>query len=293
MSTQPRYWKKLERHPLSAAYPDISGRAWTQFVEDVKEYGILNKRKIVLHEGKVIDGWQLYRACIEADKKPVFEELKLPSGLTADEWVKIQQENRRHESQEILERRATERRERVATARIAGQSTRTIAKQEGVSDTTIQRDIKEIASTAPPGAVEPPDGKIVGQDGKKRDATKSTPDPKDLWCDNCKRAGRSPAGCKACKAMRDSAKNKPPEREPGDDTEVENEEKKRPKNGQILYDWKGFEAVYGKLIREIDSLGRAYRANNGAKANELRAMLGNFKKEFKAWGETLRSARKG
>lgn len=154
----PRYWKKLQRHPLGAAYPDITGDAWTQFVKDVKEYGVVNRRKITLHEDKVLDGWQLYRACLEAGVKPEFQHL--PKGVTPEQFVQIVNDNRRHETQEMAEKRVQERRLRVLEARAAGKSTRAIAEDEKVGETTVRRDLEEAG--APGGA---PD-EVKGRDGK-------------------------------------------------------------------------------------------------------------------------------
>jgi hypothetical protein len=66
----PRNWKTLERHPLSREYPNHSGRAWERLVQNLKQHGIIGNRKIRLYEGKIIDGWQPQRACIQAGIKP-------------------------------------------------------------------------------------------------------------------------------------------------------------------------------------------------------------------------------
>ncbi len=135
----PRTWKKFSRHPLSAEYADIAGEPWTAFVEDVRKHGILNKRKITLYEGKVLDGWQLQRACVEANVRPEYQNL--PKGVTPEEFVRIVNDRRRHESNEQALCRAVLRRERVAAAREQGESIRTIAEKEGVSHKTIQNDL--------------------------------------------------------------------------------------------------------------------------------------------------------
>jgi hypothetical protein len=170
MAKQPRFWKQLERHALSAEYKDLNGREWEQFLEGVREHGVVNKGRVVLHEGKVLDGWQLYRACLETDTKPAFEQLKLPWGMSVEQWVGIANDHRRHETQEVLMRRAEERRARIAESRQEGMSTRAIAKEEGVSEAQVRRDLEK-ASTAPGGAVEPKGGRVTGLDGKDRPAT--------------------------------------------------------------------------------------------------------------------------
>src|SRR5262245_37443827 len=112
-----RLWKKLERHPLSADYPDMNGKVWDEFVDGIRKHGVVNGRRIVLYEFQIIDGWQLYRGCLEADVRPEFVELKLPPGMTVEKWVETVNDLRRHESQDMVAKRISGRRQRVADAR--------------------------------------------------------------------------------------------------------------------------------------------------------------------------------
>ena len=48
--------KQLERHPLSKEYSDITGPAREQMLATLKNWGIVNDRKITIHDGKVLDG---------------------------------------------------------------------------------------------------------------------------------------------------------------------------------------------------------------------------------------------
>lgn len=194
-----RYWKCLERHALSGSYEDIIGKAWVSYVENLRKFGIVDGRKIVLYEGLVIDGWQLYRGCIEADIRPDFRELKLPKGMTADEWVETMNDLRRHETQDAAMCRIAERRERIAAARVSGESLRSIAEQEEVSVSTVVDDIE--AAGVQGGTPAPPDGKVQGKDGKKQSATKEK-----ILCPDCQK--RKHRGvpllekCEACKELR-------------------------------------------------------------------------------------------
>jgi hypothetical protein len=56
---------KIERHPLSAAFPDMSPEEYSELLDSVREIGIQNP--IVLFEDKIIDGWHRYRASVELD----------------------------------------------------------------------------------------------------------------------------------------------------------------------------------------------------------------------------------
>lgn len=199
-------WRALERHPLSAEYADITGRAWAMYVTNLGKFGIVDGRKIVIYEGKVIDGWQLFRACLAANVVPEFRQLKLQDNMTAEEWVETVQDHRRHETQEKAMKRADDRRERVAKARAEGKSLRTIAEEEGVSQETVRNDLKT------PG-VNPltPDEKpheIQGADGKSYFLPETKPEP--VLCDRCKRDKRvgnvMVKGCKDCKELRKPAK---------------------------------------------------------------------------------------
>lgn len=173
-ATRRSSWKDLKRHSLSAAYHDITGRAWSLLTSNVRQHGIVGGRCVTLLDGMVVDGWQLYRACIEADIKPKFRKLNLPQGMTAEEWVETANDLRRHETQEVAMKRADERRERVASARAEGKSTRAIAAEEGVSEKIVRNDVA--ASGAAPSAP----GDVEGLDGKRyprKRAKTHTPKP--------------------------------------------------------------------------------------------------------------------
>jgi hypothetical protein len=178
----PKDWKSLERHPLSAEYVNIDGPEWEQFVASLRVNGIVGDRRITLYEGKVLDGFQLLRACIEADIKPNFQQLS--DGIAPETFVEIMNDRRRHEDAETMRKRAHARRERVAAARSEGQSTWAIAEAEGVSQKTIRNDLEALTaegtqcSTEYPTQLAPPDGQITGKDGKKRSANRKTKKPK-------------------------------------------------------------------------------------------------------------------
>lgn len=281
MKMNPRYWKTLERHPLSAEYADIKGRSFQRMVEIIKESGIANRRPVTLHDGQVLDGYQMYRACIEADVKPEFQSL--PKGWEPETYIEAMNDVRRHESAELMEKRAEARRERVAAARAKGQSTRAIAEAEGVSQKTILNDLER--STDEGSSVEPPGGKVVGKDGKKRDATRNgQPDePGDayegeLLCQRCRRVGAT-KDCEKCKKLRKQA--------------AQRKKRKGPKPGSVKWDWKPFERDFGNVVRAIPALGKAFGAPlKTPQAAGLTRLLDEFLKGFKAWHKELAKAAK-
>lgn len=257
----PRNWRKLQRHQLSAEYPDVAGAARQRAIESIAKHGIFPRRKILLFEGKIIDGWQLHTWCIEANHVPEYEELKLPKGMAIEDLLENVQENRRHETQEIALARAVARRERVAKARQEGQSIRTIAESEGVSVGQVQRDLEKAPPTVSPDTV-------TGKDGRQQPAEK----PKSLFCDRCTRIGAPVKGCKTCEALRHEARHG---RQPGDDTAAEAKARQRrtgTKNGQPTFSLAEFNAAVGSVVRQLDRLahfGGLARENGGGRAASM------------------------
>ena len=60
----------LERHPLSAAFPDLNDEEFQALKESIKNNG--QREKIVTFEGKILDGWHRHKACIELGIDPKF-----------------------------------------------------------------------------------------------------------------------------------------------------------------------------------------------------------------------------
>lgn len=56
----------LEFHPLANLFPLIEGKDFDELVADVRANGL--REKIILHEGKILDGRNRYRAAIEAGR---------------------------------------------------------------------------------------------------------------------------------------------------------------------------------------------------------------------------------
>lgn len=197
-------WKELIRHPLSAEYEDIEGPAWDRFIRDLKQYGVMMERKVTLHEGKVLDGWQLLRGCIQLNIEPDFQTI--PEHADPLAFVKVANDNRRHESAERIAKRIADRRERVGEARMNGESIRTIAEKEGVSKSTIEQDIEKTGVTVQGGTV-------TGKDDRQQPATKPEP-PMCQRCARCKRVGDPiPKNCEMCRELRPKPAKKDPKPE--------------------------------------------------------------------------------
>jgi hypothetical protein len=136
--------RSFQRHPLSADYGDITGPQWERIVTDAKEHG-LRPRKVVLaldttdDEYKVLDGWQYLRLAEAIGAEVEYEKLSTDKDLEA--FVRIANDNRRHETMDAIMRRAATRRARVTAARQNGKSIGAIAEQEGVSKATVHNDL--------------------------------------------------------------------------------------------------------------------------------------------------------
>ena len=136
-------WKSLKRHMLSADYADLDGADFSSLCASITTLGFLPSRAIVLFAGKVLDGWQRFRACLAMNVEPVFVELA--EGVDPESFVGAVNDSRRHETDKDRAARSVrvkERRKAVKRRLDLGDSYRTIAKDEGVSIATIQKDAK-------------------------------------------------------------------------------------------------------------------------------------------------------
>jgi ParB-like chromosome segregation protein Spo0J len=62
---------KYEYHPIANLFPLMEGDEYQALVEDIKDRGL--QEPIILYEGKILDGRNRYRACVDAGV-----EIKLP-----------------------------------------------------------------------------------------------------------------------------------------------------------------------------------------------------------------------
>lgn len=84
---------RLERHPLSAAFTDMSKMELAALREDVRKRGVLEP--ITLLDGKVLDGWHRYTAAKEIDPGFAVPEVELGDRDPAD-FVISRNLQRRH-----------------------------------------------------------------------------------------------------------------------------------------------------------------------------------------------------
>ena len=62
---------KLERHYLSAIFPDMQPAEYTALCNSIREHGQVHP--IIVFQGQVLDGWQRYRALSELGIDPRIE----------------------------------------------------------------------------------------------------------------------------------------------------------------------------------------------------------------------------
>lgn len=128
------------------------------------------------------------------------------------------------------------------------------------------------ADSSSPEAEKPEETKRTGKDGKKRVAPAASG---PIFCARCKRTGPI-AKCPACKDARADAKA---------DKQTKRDS---PKQGHELYKARDCHQLCGKLIREVDKLGNAYKvAKKDPKRDALQERVQKFKEEFDKWYEKL------
>ena len=142
----------LERHELSAAFPDLEEPEFHDLQEDIKINGLRNP--ITLFEGKVIDGWHRFVACQNLEIEPKLIDL---DGDPVD-FVVTQNIHRRHltPSQRAMAlatcnawRKLGSNQHQVSSRYDTSMSLRELAKTAKVSKATAER-AKKISTKATP-----------------------------------------------------------------------------------------------------------------------------------------------
>jgi hypothetical protein len=74
----------LQFHEYSCIFPEHSDESQAQLAQAIRERGLLDK--IVMYQGKILDGRGRYRACQKAGVEPEFEDYTgdNPLGFVAD-----------------------------------------------------------------------------------------------------------------------------------------------------------------------------------------------------------------
>lgn len=83
----------MEFHEVANIFPLLQGAEFDELVADIRANGLLDP--ITVHDGKIIDGRNRYRACAEAGVAPRFEAWK-QGDLTLTAWIIAKNLHRRH-----------------------------------------------------------------------------------------------------------------------------------------------------------------------------------------------------
>ncbi len=84
---------KLKQHSDAKLFPCIGEVDFRELKDDIKSRGLLNP--VVMYEGKILDGWSRYKACIELKIEPKFTTFTNTT-ITALDYVISQNLMRRH-----------------------------------------------------------------------------------------------------------------------------------------------------------------------------------------------------
>jgi len=83
-----------EYHPFANIFPLMEGKEFDDLVEDIKRHGQLEP--IVVHENKILDGRNRFRACKKAGIAPKIEKWIKQPGSTEMSYIVSQNLHRRH-----------------------------------------------------------------------------------------------------------------------------------------------------------------------------------------------------
>ena len=162
----------------------------------IAKFGI--KHAVTVNEtNDVIDGWNRLEIAVEGDLDCPMQ-VRLWDKLERDLALELNTARRQMTREDMAEARKA-RIDRVIEARSQGQSTRTIAKTEGVSQPQVLRDLQAAASGDTPVSPEPQ--KVTGVDGKAYSAVQT------LYCRPCRTKGVK-KGCKKCKEINEAIHGK-------------------------------------------------------------------------------------
>jgi hypothetical protein len=207
--------QELKFHPIADIFPLMEGEELDALVADIKKYGV--REKIVLYEGKILDGRNRYRALQKLEGFPNYMtkgggRIFTLGNVTVDRsqitdpvaYVVSKNIHRRHLT-------AEQKREIIAALlkMQPEKSNRQIAKQAKVDDKTVGAVRRELESTAEIPQLD----KTVGADGKarKKPATKA----KSAAHDTGGNGSDPEASAEAMKAAHTAAEDADAEKESG------------------------------------------------------------------------------
>lgn len=143
-------------------FPTLEPATYAALKDSIEQFGVLVP-VAKDQDGKLIDGYHRSKIADELGVDFRVDVIKVESDEQRDEIAAALNLYRRHLD-------VSQRREQVIFLRSKGHSLRAIADAVGVSHATVRAD----ASTVKNLTVDTPDGKVLGKDGKRRDAKRPT-----------------------------------------------------------------------------------------------------------------------
>ena len=134
-------------HPLSDVFPMSDEDSYRALVKDIKEHGL--REPIMIFDGKILDGRNRLKACIEAGIEPETKEFK---GDNPEDFVHSANINRRHLSKNWLAITAAEWTKNPPAGGVSKITTQAAAEKYGVPVRSVER-AKRIVDAGSPSLI--------------------------------------------------------------------------------------------------------------------------------------------
>lgn len=138
-------WRNFPRHPAGADHADWNAKLAKRVQDGIEKFGIMQRPVVLKRESDgmfVLDGWQMYQACIVVDVQPPFVELV--GGIEPEDFVEIKNDFRRHETLADMRKRCKARSKKIKEDVVNGKPIKEAAADAGISLTQAYRDVKPI-----------------------------------------------------------------------------------------------------------------------------------------------------
>lgn len=252
--------------PFSTVIPRHGKRDAAHMRESIKEKGVREPVKVYFDEtlncaNCVLDGEGRLTHAAELDLDVTFDNCGEMTTVQATELSHILNVPRRHLTEQELQKLRAARVRRVSAARAEGKSTRTIAKEVGVSQSQVISDLREASgeqgcSPAPP--------RVVGTDGKRYSPTSSA-----IRCKTCQRKGPI-RNCQACEQLHRGA---PKTRQPS----------QKQDSGAVKFDDRMIADAIGKLVRMFDDRAQRLGQQQSQAYADLRQRMEHLIASWDRW----------
>ena len=173
---------KLQRHEAADAMPAMTDNEFEELCRSVREH-YLPTDPIVMLDGKVLDGWHRYKACVLMKVEPRFVEFaEVAGGMTPSQFVLAKGVTRRHIEwkrrlqlvEKILPQIRKEAEERELAGKAdpgpnlgQGRTRETVAELLGVSPNTADAVVKVVENADPAVAKAMAAGDVAPSDAAK------------------------------------------------------------------------------------------------------------------------------